>query len=350
MTDATPAAPAPEATPAPAAPAGEEAELLALHQHDPQVFQHSPTWTDTGKTAAERLYEIEIQRKAQQAAAEAAKNDPAKPAEQPEATVDADANDIDLDAEGGEAEAAADEAVGIDDYTPPDVTGVTWNDEALKPIVDVAARHGITKAALSEALSEYGNLVQQQEAKLAEVAKTTKAETVAALRAEHGENLKGYLAEVDAAFASLPKEFRVQLKGARLADGRPLLQTLEMVKLFHALGNQQGQRTDVVNTGDRRTMLQQELAELESLRDKDISEYLRPYKNTGRSGSDRALEIMREIGSEGPAKPSATDLRAEERKLERLSRDDPQLFQFGSWPGARSPADRLHQIRSGRAA
>ena len=36
----------------------EEAELLDLHVRDPQVFEYSPNWRGTEKTAARRLYEI----------------------------------------------------------------------------------------------------------------------------------------------------------------------------------------------------------------------------------------------------------------------------------------------------
>jgi hypothetical protein len=47
-------------TPKPSAAAlrAEEAELLKLHQTDPSVFEWSPTWRGTGKTAAQRLYEL----------------------------------------------------------------------------------------------------------------------------------------------------------------------------------------------------------------------------------------------------------------------------------------------------
>ena len=47
-------------TPKPSASAlrTEEAELLALYARDPQTFEYSPRWKNTGKTAAQRLYEL----------------------------------------------------------------------------------------------------------------------------------------------------------------------------------------------------------------------------------------------------------------------------------------------------
>jgi len=88
--------------------------------------------------------------------------------------------------------------------------------------------------------------------------------------------------------------------------------------------------------------------EIDALMNRDIGEYHRPWRATGVSASDRRMQIMRELGNESPAKPSAVDVRTEVRKLEQLRGSDPQMFQFGSWPGARSPAERLAAIQQGR--
>jgi hypothetical protein len=53
---------APKAKPSVASLRGEEAELKALAASDPQVFEYSPTWKGTGKTAAQRLYELQTGR------------------------------------------------------------------------------------------------------------------------------------------------------------------------------------------------------------------------------------------------------------------------------------------------
>ena len=234
MTEAAPAVPAPAPAPSDAPPA--QADVPARIAEIENVMR-----TDIGRYEREGMSDelLNLRRSI------ASEGDQDEVNAATDADADAEPDDAGEGEEGDEAAGQrADEAVGVDDYTPPEVTGVTWNDDELKPIVDVAARHGVSEAALTEALSAYGEVIQQQQAKIAEAAKTAKAETVAALKAEHGENLKGYLAEVDSAFAALPKDFRKQLKGAHLADGRPLLQTLEMVKLFHALADRQGRHAE----------------------------------------------------------------------------------------------------------
>ena len=345
MTEAAPAVPAPAPAPsdAPPAPADVPARIAEIEN----VMR-----TDIGRYEREGMSD-ELLNLRRSIASEGDQDEV-------NAATDADADADDEAGEGEEqeeSEEAADqgahEAVGVDDYTPPEVTGVTWNDNELKPIVDVAARHGVSEAALTEALSAYGEVIQQQLAKIAEVAKTAKAETVAALKAEHGENLKGYLAEVDSAFAALPKEFRKQLKGARLADGRPLLQTLEMVKLFHALGDRQGRhadwRGDQVTTGDRRTVLQQEIAEIDAEMHRDADKLYRPYKNSGLSATDYKQNALREIAKPTP-KPSAASLKSEEADLVALHERDPQIFEYAPWKqSGKTGAQRLHAIRSGRA-
>lgn len=94
---------------------------------------------------------------------------------------------------------------------------------------------------------------------------------------------------------------------------------------------------------------QDELARLDALLRTDIDTYrYKLWENTGVTASDRALQLRRQMAGEGPKKPSAAEVQAEVNRLVALSKSDPQLFQFGSWPGARSPADRLHAIRAGR--
>jgi hypothetical protein len=89
--------------------------------------------------------------------------------------------------------------------------------------------------------------------------------------------------------------------------------------------------------------MQQELNELTHLMNTDIDAYRRVWRG-GKTGSDRHLELTRELAGTGPAKPSLSDLRAEERKLVALSKSDPDMFRFGGPPG-QTPADRLHAIR-----
>jgi hypothetical protein len=155
---------------------------------------------------------------------------------------------------------------------------------------------------------------------------------------------------VDGAFRELPQDLRTALRTARLPDGQSLLTRPDVVRLIHALatpGDQQSQHRPV--SQDRHAMLRAELAELHALRDRDISSYWQKWRNTGISGSDRALQIIRELGNEAPAKPSATDLRTEEQEILHLKARDFDTFRFGNWKGTGRPAsDRLVAIQTGR--
>ena len=94
-----------------------------------------------------------------------------------------------------------------------------------------------------------------------------------------------------------------------------------------------------------------EAAQLDHLMRTDIDAYMyKPWELTGMTGSERALQLRRQLDDPDP-NPAATAAarKAEEAKLVALSRNDPQLFAYGSWPNARSPADRLRQLRTGRS-
>jgi hypothetical protein len=146
----------------------------------------------------------------------------------------------------------------------------------------------------------------------------------------------------------MPAELRTLLNQARAPDGTRIVNNAEVLRLIaSAYGT--GERQAVSQGQDRRTMLQTELAEIDALMHRDINEYHQPWRGTGMSASDRRLQIMRELASEAPARPSAVDLRAEQRELERLRDQDPQMFSFGNWRGSGRPAaDRLVAIQSGR--
>jgi hypothetical protein len=55
---------------------------------------------------------------------------------------------------------------------------------------------------------------------------------------------------------------------------------------------------------------------------------------------------MRELASEGPARPSAADIQAERRELEALRTRDPDMYRFGNWRGTGRPAaERMAAIQ-----
>lgn len=350
MTGSAPAAPAPAPadTPAPAALpndpaalAARDAELTALFEHDPNRYQYE----DNGRWANEH-YEL---RKVQQAQADKTEAPPDSADDGIEADdIDAEPANGEEPSDAGEAEISADEAVGVDSYTPPAVDGVSWSDDALKPIIGVAARHGVSEAALTEALSVYAETIQQHQAKLAADDKTASMAMTEALTERLGskEAYDGYVATAREAAKLMPKTLRDALKTARLPDGRKVAHLPELAEFLHQVAGRQGHATP--QPQDSRSMLQRELADLDSLMVSNIDQYHRSWRNSGVSGSDRRLQIMRELGSEGPTKLSAAELQAEERRLVSLSKSDPDTFRFGGPPG-QTPADRLQAIRMGRA-
>lgn len=193
----------------------------------------------------------------------------------------------------------------------------------------------------------YQSFLNGQQARLVEAERTARADLVANLKDELGDGFAGFKTELDTAFKGLPPDLRAALKTARTADGLPLMVRADVVRLIHGLNK--SQPSPQLLQGGRAAM-QEELRALDQLMYTDIDQYnRRGWRGSDKSASDRRLEIMRELASEAPAKPSAADLRAEEEKLVHLSKTDPTIFSYGSWPGARSPADRLHSIRSGRA-
>jgi hypothetical protein len=96
-------------------------------------------------------------------------------------------------------------------------------------------------------------------------------------------------------------------------------------------------------------MLQKELRDIDALMHRDIDEYHRPWRSSGVSASERHAQIMRSLGPNAPAKPSAAALKSEEAELLDLHARDPQIFEFAPWKRTGlTGAQRLYAIRSGR--
>jgi hypothetical protein len=359
MSDTTPAAPAP----APAA-GSEEAGLLALAASDQATFEFYRGKDGTEKTGAERLVELRQARDAGKAE-EIGGDDIA---DDDDSAIDLDAADgDDADADDSEDAAAGEETTvkpigpGDDatddeldawraehgvpddpaDYEAPEVEGVEWDFDALAPILQIAHDHNLPAKPIADALAAYGERVKAQQAEI----RQRDRELAKALRSELSE---AEIAAVKSAAKAMPAELRTMLNTARLPDGTRLVNQPDLLRMIASTYGTGREHQAAPQRQDHRTMLQQELAELSALRDRNIDEYWKPWRTTGKSGSERVLEIMRELGDEGPAKPNASDLRAEEQELVRLSKSDPARFSYGSWPDARSPADRLHAIRMGR--
>jgi hypothetical protein len=226
-----------------------------------------------------------------------------------------------------------------DGYSAPTIEGIEWNADSLGPIHEIANRHNVPQQAVADALAEYGKQIQTQQAAI----RQRDAEAAKAVRSELTE---AEIVSVKTAARAMPVELRQMLNTAVLPDGTRLVNQPEVLRLIAAGYGTKGGNPPPLR--DNRTMLREELNEIDALMNRDIGEYHRPWRATGVSASDRRMQIMRELGNESPAKPSAVDVRTEVRKLEQLRGSDPQMFQFGSWPGARSPAERLAAIQQGR--
>jgi hypothetical protein len=353
MSDTTPAAPAaapaPTATPAPPADlVARDAELNALYESDEPKYRYS----DNGALANEHL---EIRRAlakgAEQTATEQSEDDDG--IETDDVVLDAPVTDADDDKPGNEGSepAAADLQWDAEDYAyeAPEGQQVTEiGQQRIDAFAEFAHKSNMAPETFEASINWYNNFIRQEQARLAEGDKAARAEVTKALKSELGDGFSSFRGELDATFKALDPELQAALRGARTPDGRSLMTRPDVVRLIHSLGKQQGPITTQPQQQDRRAVFQQELAEIDAAMNQDVANLYKPWKATGKLATDYKLQLMRELGSEGPPRPSAADLRAETRELEQLRDRDPQMFSFGSWPGARSPADRLHAIRMGR--
>ena len=165
----------------------------------------------------------------------------------------------------------------------------------------------------------------------------TKAATEALAQAWGGrEAFKDNLREIK---AFLGDETRVSpALAARIADARSpsggrLVNDPEFAQLLLQVARGQPGRQDYTNhpapTGGR-AMLQAELAELHALRDRDISEYWRPWRKPARAARTARLRSRADLATKVPPDPARADLRAEQRELEQLKARDFDVFSSGA--------------------
>lgn len=246
-------------------------------------------------------------------------------------------------AEGEETE-EAEERKPLAPWQPPE--GQEVNEHA-KPHLQALDAIASDEGQRDKIVGLFDTMMKAEVARLAEVSKAAKTETVTALKAELGDGYGAFRDQVDGAFKALPKEFRDQLKGARLANGQLLLSTRGAIDLLHRLG---AKPPAPQTQGDRRVTIQKEIDDIDAAMHADVSSLYKPWRGTGQLATDRKLALLRELGNEGPPKASAAETAKEMRKLEDLKVRDPLMYEHGSWPGARSPAERHHQLRTGRGA
>jgi hypothetical protein len=253
-------------------------------------------------------------------------------------------------AEQGEEPQQAEDRAPLKPWTPPE--GQEILEVAKEPLADLDAIFADNKKTAEEkrdgTIEVYNKMMAAQVARIDALNAATKSETVAALKAEHGGNLKGYLSEVDAAFNELPAEFRDAIKAARLPDGRLLVNLPETARMIHRMGQKPA---PAPSPEGRRLTIQRELAEIDTEMNKDASSLYKPWKATGQLATDYKLALLRELNGEGPKRASPTALKTEEAELMAFWKRDPQLFEYRKdWRGTnKSGAERLAEIRQGRA-
>ena len=118
-------------------------------------------------------------------------------------------------------------------YQAPKVDGITWNTQALAPILEAMHAHNIPREAVADALQTYAEQVQQQQADL----KRQDRERMAEVRQKLTPSERG---AIDAASQTMSRELRTSIRQARLPSGELLLHSAEFLSLLANLNRQPG--------------------------------------------------------------------------------------------------------------
>lgn len=150
---------------------------------------------------------------------------------------------------------------------------------------------------------------------------------------------------------AMPEGLSKVLLEARGPDGRKLAYNIDFLRWASQLSARpQAKGTRMSETES----LKAELQELNAVRDRDVAEIHRPWRGTGKSGSDRMLEIQRLLdGAAASEARHAADRdagSAEERELLRFAETDPQVFEYArTWKGTnKTGAERLYELQQQR--
>lgn len=147
-------------------------------------------------------------------------------------------------------------------------------------------------------------------------------------------------------FRGLPQELQAGLREARRKNGELVALTPAFVRWIASLGNRPATNEQ---PKDNTAMRQEELQALDTQMRTDIDAYQRGlWRNSGKTGSERHLELLRE-GTNPKPKASPADVNAEERELRDFAETDPQLFEYQEWKKTgRTGVQRLMDIMAGR--
>jgi hypothetical protein len=176
---------------------------------------------------------------------------------------------------------------------------------------------------VTDALSKYGERVQALQADI-------KRRDVANVKAAKAALSSAELAAAKSAFKAMPADLQRLLAQSRAADGTRIINNIGVLKMITTTFGTGGD-SPVPQQGQR-AALQQELAELNAIRDRDVSEL-----------------YMRELNGDAPAKPSASQIKSEEADLLALYESDPMAFEYAKWrDSGMTGSERLYRLRQGR--
>lgn len=147
-----------------------------------------------------------------------------------------------------------------------------------KPLVDNFVKAMFEKNAPQEvvtaALNTYMTMVQEQEAERATKDKEARDTTIAAMRAEWGQDYQPNLNLVKAFVSQAPAAVQEGLMNARLLDGTPLFSNPDVLRWLSGAARELNPVATVVpGSADPSSTIQTELANLKKLMGDDNSEY-----------------------------------------------------------------------------
>ncbi len=203
-----------------------------------------------------------------------------------------------------------------------------------------AVEHDLSPPAVNGLAKWYDAQVKAQQAKLAESDKALRTETQATLTEKWRGSYEPRMEVAREGARLLPQPLRAMLRVARTPDGRRIAHTSEFAEAMLAIGRLRTGKGASVQTSD-----EERLAEIASVRTANIDDYYA-------KGLDKeALEVGRRIAAKGQPAPvalSPADAQ-EERELVQLLSEDVDSYRYRQWRGSgKTGSERLLEIRRKR--
>jgi hypothetical protein len=247
-------------------------------------------------------------------------DEPADGVEDAKTDGDAEGPDADDDGESSDAE----------DFSFPDVEGHDdfWNEgekSAAQPFLEDLLADDLSPQELAQkVLSRYAEARTALVARDASSAQTAREELVNMWGGEETyiSNIAALNAFLDDA-NKVPPALAQQIISARASDGSRIINSAAMASLLLQLAKSQTvtqrQPAQTPTPSNKRDAVSEELAEIDALMHRDLHSYTNQlWKTSGKTASDRALELRREIAaSENPQEQEAPPS-AREREIEKI--------------------------------